>query len=75
MNIPFTNKKLTWMSGCLMVIPILILMGVLASAGTEQYGEMSPYSIVLITLIILGVIVVLGKRRNTGKAKRNREHG
>ena len=52
------------MSGCLMAIPILIILGALTSAGTKQYGEISPYSIALITAIILGVIVVLGKGAN-----------
>ena len=64
MNIPFTNKELTKGQGCLLTIVLLFVIGCIGLFGKNFYGEISPYSILLLTIIVLGVIVLLGSSAN-----------
>jgi uncharacterized membrane protein YgcG len=64
MELPFTNFKLTGFSGCLLMIPALLFVGVAGVIGQQFYDEISPYIIIIATLAVLGVIVSYGNSAN-----------
>lgn len=64
MEIPFTNFKLTGLSGCLLTIPAMLLVGVAGVIGQQFYDEISPYIIIIATLAVIGVIVSYGTSAN-----------
>ena len=64
MNIPFTDKKMTSSAGCLMSIVAFLAMGILMVIGQTFYDEVSPYILLLITLVVLVAIAKLGNNAN-----------
>lgn len=74
MDIPFTQKKLNGLTGCLLSIPTLLFIGIIGVIGQQFYDEISPYIIVGLTIIILGVIVSMGNTTNKKYADEVKEN-
>lgn len=74
MDIPFTQKKLNGLTGCLLSIPTLLFIGAIGVIGQQFYDEISPYIIVGLAIIIIAVIVSLGSTTNKKYANEIKEN-
>ena len=58
------------MWGCLLVVPVLLIFFLLVGVGETMYGEVSPYTVALLTAALLAVIVYVlrnGEKRYAGE--------